>query len=315
MRFFTTSFPLLTLLLTLLIPACKEKPPVQPVEKVAPTPALSFSGEKAFAHLEKLTSFGPRPSESAGYEKSLAYLESELATLGWKTVRQSFSAQTPVGPVTFTNLLARYAPDSAPDWTRSTAFVVGSHLDSKRYADIRFLGVNDSGSSTAVLLEMARVLTSQKHLASQVELVFFDGEEAMLTNITPQDGLYGSKEYARQLLSRRNRPRAALVLDLVGDPSVPFLLSPESPRPLLEAARRVILDQKLGARFAISQTRIIDDHLPLSQIAGLDSLLIIGDFNRMPYWHTKNDTLENVAPAPLAESGRVALGLLRLLAR
>lgn len=277
--------------------------------------ASQFSGEKAFAHLEKLTELGPRPSESAGYEAALAYLEKELHRLGWQTTRQKFKAATPIGPTNFTNLLARFAPENAPDWSRSVPFVIGSHLDSKRYSSIHFLGVNDSGSSSAALVELARVLATEPTSASQVELVFFDGEEAMLQNITPRDGLYGSKEYARQLRTRRDQPHSGLVLDLIGDPKIPFLISPDSSKKLYEIALKSVAAAKLESRFEKPRGMIIDDHIPLQQIGGLDTLLIIGDFQKMTYWHTKNDTLENVSPKALQEAGKVALGILHELSK
>ena len=162
----------------------------RPSSPISENLGQEFSGEKALAHIHALTEFGPRPPESEGYRKSLIYLEETLGKLGWKTSRQSFRSATPVGPVGFTNLLARFSPMSDIDWESSVPFVLGSHLDTKRYVSITFLGVNDSGSSTGVLVEMARVLSAHPEAAKQIELVFFDGEEAMLTNIDPKrDGL------------------------------------------------------------------------------------------------------------------------------
>lgn len=216
----------------LVLAACRkaaepEKAPVR-VELRGAIPAeLSgeFSGEKAMDHLRELTALGPRPPGSENYEAALKLVTEELSEEGWETRRQSFTAATPLGPVKFTNLLARYAPEGGSDWRSSVPYVLGSHLDTKLFNNIRFVGANDSGSSSAVLLELARVLAESPEAARQVELVFFDGEEAMLEHITPRDGLYGSKYYAGELWDRTAQPRAALVLDLVGDPNVPFLLS------------------------------------------------------------------------------------------
>lgn len=289
--------------------------------RVMPTAAISeelasqFSGDNAFTHLENLTAFGPRPSESDAYQAALSYLEKELHALGWQTTRQNFKAVTPVGPVVFSNLLARYAPKKSADWTRSVPFVVASHLDSKRYASIKFLGVNDSGSSSATLVELARVLATEPSAAAQVELAFFDGEEAMLTNITPRDGLYGSKEYARQLRNRRDLPHTGIVLDLIGDPEIPFLISPDSSKKLYDISQKAVAAAKLESRFQKPTGMIIDDHVPLQQIGGLDTLLIIGDFQKMSHWHTENDTLDKVSPAPLQEAGQVTLGILHELTK
>jgi len=42
-----------------------------------------FSGPRAFAHVEKLVAFGPRPSGSTALEQSRQYLEGELRASGW----------------------------------------------------------------------------------------------------------------------------------------------------------------------------------------------------------------------------------------
>ena len=122
--------------------------PTSPVPKEAVT---EFSGDNALQHVAAINEFGPRPAESEGYQKSLGYLEKSLKKLGWKTKRQSFPSSTPIGTVNFTNLLARHSPDSEPDWSVSPPYLLGGHLDSKRYPEIIFLGANDSGSSTCLL--------------------------------------------------------------------------------------------------------------------------------------------------------------------
>ena len=162
-----------------------------PIKGAIPAETIGkFSGKNALTHVEALTAFGPRPIGSEAYQLSLQYLETKLAELGWKTMRQNFTGITPIGPQKFTNLLARYSPESEPDWNSSTPFLLCSHLDTKLYAEFEFLGVNDSGSSTGVLVEMARVLSEQNEGAQNIELVFFDGEEAILKNINRKDGLY-----------------------------------------------------------------------------------------------------------------------------
>ena len=269
-----------------------------------------FSGEKAMLFLRELTAIGPRPPASEGYAKAVEFVRETLGDLGWETKNQTFTAATPLGPREFTNVLARYAPEGGTDWRNSVPYVLGSHLDTKLYTDFVFVGANDSGSSSAILMELARVLATEPEAAHQVELVFFDGEEAKLEFITPRDGLYGSKYYASELWDRTAQPQAALVLDLVGDPKVPFLLSPESPEYLRKIAERAIEMEDLKNRVEPADAVIIDDHMPLQTIGGLDSLLLIGDFRKMPYWHTKDDTLDKVSAETLGEAGRFALRFL-----
>src|SRR5437667_10590737 len=68
-----------------------------------------FSGEKAFAHIQRLVDFGPRPAGSTAIEKSRDYIEDQLRRFGWQATRQTFSDDTPRGKIHFVNLLAQFS--------------------------------------------------------------------------------------------------------------------------------------------------------------------------------------------------------------
>jgi hypothetical protein len=272
-------------------------------ETIPATLAEQFSGAKAYEHVKAIVAFGPRPPGSEGYEKSLVYAETVLAAHGWTTRRQSF---TRGGALTFTNLLARHAQGEA-DWNRSTPVLIGGHLDSKAIQEFRFIGANDGGSSTGILLELARVLSGDPAAAAKVELVLFDGEEAFGPNITPEDGLYGSKYYAHAISKRATWPSLGIVIDLVGDSRHDFLYNPEAPPAFAAAAERAAADSGLKLRRAPGP--ILDDHVPL-QNTGLPCLHLIGDFMNMPYWHQPGDTLEVIDPQALEQTGRTTLRFL-----
>src|SRR5690606_21020982 len=138
------------------------------------------------------------------------------------------------------------------------------HYDTKVYDTIEFVGANDAGSSTGALMETARVLALDPRLARQVELVFFDGEEAF-AQFTPTDGLYGSRHYARKLreTGRAAQFKAGVLWDMIGDKDLTITLPPDSPsavtKGILEAA------DALGTRkhFSFARQPIWDDHVPL----------------------------------------------------
>src|SRR6266581_1503280 len=145
-----------------------------------------FSGEKAFAHVQRLVDFGPRPAGSKALEKSRDYIEDQLRRSGWQVTRQAFSDDTPRGKIQFVNLITQF---SGQGNASSSLFLLCSHYDTKMFDTIRFVGANDGGSSTGVLLELARVISQQPSLAKKIELVFFDGEEAFV-QFSETDGLY-----------------------------------------------------------------------------------------------------------------------------
>ena len=268
--------------------------------------ADSFSGENAHAHVAKIVSFGPRPPQSEGFEKTLKYLESTLQGFGWDTTRQTFRAATPDGPVDFTNLLARHP--AAPEAPNSAAIVIGGHIDSKKLT-FPFVGANDGGSSTGVMLEIARVMSADPAAAAQVELAFFDGEEAFRPGITPSDGLYGSKYFAHELSTRPCWPAIGVVLDIVGDPGFPLNYNPEAPSSFASVVEEIASSLDFGKPFAQARGPIIDDHVPL-QNTGLPCLHLIGDFQSMSYWHQPGDTLDKLSPEMLEKVGKLTLRFL-----
>src|SRR5438045_4726988 len=154
-----------------------------------------FSGEKALAHVERLVDFGPRPPGSDGIEKSRDYIENQLRLSGWQITRQTFTGDTPRGKVHFVNLIARFAGQGKA----APSFLLCSHYDTKTFDTIRFVGANDGGSSTGLLIEVARALAINPALAAKAELVLFDGEEAF-ENFTASAGLYGSHHFASGFL-------------------------------------------------------------------------------------------------------------------
>jgi len=260
-----------------------------------------FSGEKGFAHVQRLVDFGPRPAGSKALEKSRDYIEDQLRRSGWQVTRQAFSDDTPRGKIQFVNLIAQF---SGQGKAASPSFLLCSHYDTKMFDAIRFVGANDGGSSTGLLLELARVIGQHPNLARKIELVFFDGEEA-IEQFSQTDGLYGSRYFARQLQSGGAKQfRGGLLFDMVGDRSLGITLPANSP---VEIARDIFAAAevlKLRNYFTYLGRELVDDHVPLNAI-GIPTLDII-DFD-YPWWHTADDTIDKVSAQSLRIVGSVAL--------
>src|SRR2546429_9995847 len=185
-----------------------------------------FSGDKALAHVQRLVDLGPRPPGSEAIEKSRDYIESQLRLSGWQVTRQAFTDDTTRGKVRFANLIARFPGQGSV----APSFLLCSHYDTKTFDTTRFVGANDGGSSTGLVLELARVLGQHPNLAGRVELVFFDGEEAY-ENFSETDGLYGSRYFARQLADAKTgrQFRGGILFDMVGGRSLDISLPTDSP--------------------------------------------------------------------------------------
>src|SRR5438093_10069291 len=266
----------------------------------APEIWQEFSGEKAFAHVQRLVDFGPRPGGSKAIEKSRDYIEDQLRRSGWQVTRQAFSDDTPRGKIQFVNLIAQF---SSQGKAVSPTFLLCSHYDTKMFDTIRFVGANDGGSSTGLLLELARVIGQHPNLARKIELVFFDGEEAV-EQFSQADGLYGSRYFARQLQGAGAKQfRGGLLFDMVGDRSLGITLPADSPA---EMARDIVAAAealKVRSYFTYLDRELVDDHTPLTAI-GIRTLDVI-DFD-FAWWHTADDTMDKLSAQSLQIVGSAA---------
>lgn len=259
--------------------------------------AREINGDRAFADVQALVNFGPRPPATDALEKSRGYIAQQLERAGWKIARQAFTASTPRGEVQFVNLIATFGSNAEPQ------FLIGSHYDTKLFENGAFVGANDGGSSTGLLIEIGRVFATHPQLARKLELVFFDGEEAFVS-FTQTDGLYGSRHFAKELKASgaTARFRGALVLDMIGDKSLGVTFPIDSPPAFVSGM--FASAEALGLRnsFGYFGTAMLDDHVPLNEI-GIPALDVI-DFDYRP-WHTLDDTLDKISAESLRIVGAV----------
>src|SRR5579884_1108218 len=152
----------------------------------------AFNGSRAFADLQHLVSFGPRPPGSKALEASRAWIISQLKQAGCRGVEDRFLAATPMGNIPMVNVIAEI-PGKEPD----RIIMIAGHYDTKLENSFRFVGANDGGSSAAFLLEMARELRQTPHKLTYW-IVFFDGEEALRQEWEGNDNTYGSRHLVQK---------------------------------------------------------------------------------------------------------------------
>src|SRR6266404_5453262 len=169
-----------------------------------------FDGTRAYKHVEQLVAIGPHSAGSEGIRRAQSYIIEQLKSFGCTVDEQDFHApSTPVGDVAMKNIVVKI-PSSNPN-----IILYGSHYDTKRIAN--FVGADDSGSSTGVLLELARLLCARKN-AVTIWLAFLDGEEAFNMNWVDPDNTYGSRQMAASLAlsGELRRVKAMILVDMVG---------------------------------------------------------------------------------------------------
>lgn len=281
-----------------------------PGEDAAP-PALQtggFDGARAYQQVAKLVSFGPHPPDSAAIRAVQGYIRSQLADFGCAASEDDFHAQTPIGTLAMENIVAKI-PGAGPG-----IILLLTHYDTLRLDN--FVGAEDSGSSTGLMLEMARVLCKEKRRANAVWIAFLDGEEAQVVvngqaQWTDSDSVYGSRELAARLAlsGDQKRVRAVILADMIGQKHLRLAREASSTKWLANlvwstAARLGYKDVFVSQEFEA----IEDDHGPFLRrgVAAVD-LIDLNDYQAQGYWHMPQDTLDKISPRSLAIVGRVIL--------
>jgi len=261
--------------------------------------AKDFDSARAWEHLRKQVSIGPRPSGSPANVETRKYIIGQLEAAGIAAKEQPFIGMTPLGEVAMANVIATI-PGRRPD-----RLVLASHFDTKLYREFRFVGANDGASSTAALLELARVLKGRQHELT-IELLFLDGEEARLAEWRGNDNTYGSRHYvqAAQKSGALKTLKALVLLDMIGDRDLVIKRDSNSTPWLVDTIWNTAA--RLGHRsiFSNQLTVVEDDHIPFLR-AGVPAVDIIDLEN--PTWHTPQDTLEYVSAKSLQIVGDVVL--------
>lgn len=188
------------------------------------------SAERCKKYVETLAGFGTRHSlsdtvsETRGIGAARRWLKSTMEsaagsgglTVAFEEFQSPKLPRLPDG-ATLVNVVATL-PGSMPEAARRIVYVVG-HYDSingtMMDAAGEAPGANDDASGTAVVLECCRVLASRK----------LDATVVFLCTAAEEQGLVGAKYHADMLATKRLYDYAfVLSNDIVGDPSIPFVV-------------------------------------------------------------------------------------------
>jgi hypothetical protein len=273
----------------------------------APAPGSpTFDGGRALQDVRRLVAVGPRVAGTAGGQQARDYIRTQLEAAGLTVAEQTFEATTPLGRVKMVNLRAALPAGNAANTQPPGRLVIAGHYDTKLFRDFAFVGANDGGSSAAMLIELARALTSRVN-ALPIEFLFLDGEEAVV-EWQGHDHTYGSRYYveAARKAGTLKDIRALVLVDMIGDRDLRIKRESQSTPWLTEAiwsaARRLERPE-----FVDATTPVEDDHLEFLA-AGVPAVDVIDlDY---PAWHTREDTLDKVSAASLQAVGDVLLASL-----
>jgi hypothetical protein len=299
----------------LLSPACSSERPEAAGTPSAPLPAKpavndalpadktgGFDGARAFAHVEALVRIGPRQSGSDGIRRAQDYIRTQLKQFGCAVEEDDFQANTPVGRVPMKNIVAQVPG------RKVEVVLLLTHYDTLRMEN--FVGANDGGSSTALMLELARLLCAKKGELT-IWIAFLDGEEAFV-EWSDTDSTYGSRQMAAKLAlsGETKRVRAVLLADMIGDRSLNIKRETASTPWLTDLVWKTAARLGYAENFVSDEHTVEDDHLPFLR-RGVPAVDLI-DFDYPP-WHTPADTLDKVSARSLGIVGHVVLEVIAAL--
>ena len=299
------------LVLAVFLAGCRPSPR-PPAPRASYDPA-TLQGARAMKEVTQFLSVGPRPSGSSGAQRAAGYLAARLEQYGLSVSVDEFREASGNTNVLFRNVLGTVTGQS------DRTIILASHYDTKAGISPGFIGANDSGSSTGLLLELARLLAGIPAHSHTIVCAFLDGEECAV-RYGPHDGLHGSRRLAGQISgpSSRREIVAVIVLDMVGDRNLSVTIPRNSSPELVSMAFQAARDHGVRSMFSLAATDILDDHVPFRK-AGIPAIDIIDfQFGSVPgkndYWHTDQDTIDKISEESLEIVGRVTLGMLNRLA-
>ncbi len=277
---------------------------VSPADAAPPaSQTCGFDGAKAYEQVARLVAFGPHPPATDAIRSVQKYIRAQLEGFGCAVDEDDFNAQTAMGNMAMKNIVAKI-PGTGPG-----IILLLTHYDTKRVDN--FVGAEDAGSSSGVMLEMARVLCGQPKRANAMWIAFLDGEETQAQlEWDEADSLYGSREMAARLVlsGDSKRVRAAILADMVGQKNLLLPRDSESTEWLTNLIWKTAASLGYKDIFVSRKTYNGDDHesflkrgMPAVDIIDLENYIDLG------YWHTSQDTLDKISPRSLAIIGHVIL--------
>jgi glutaminyl-peptide cyclotransferase len=277
-------------------------------------PANPLNGQRAYEYLTQICALGPRISGSEGMRRQQEMVKEHFEKLGGKVSLQRFEVANPLGgaKVPMANLICEWHPE------RKERILLCAHYDTRPLPDQDpdpvqqrqglFLGANDGASGVAVLMELAHLMPSLPGDVG-VDFVLFDGEELVYREGRDKYFL-GSEHFAKQYAASppEHKYRWGVLLDMVGDANLSIYQESHSvawrdTRPIVREIWATA--GKLGVDEFIPRVgyRVLDDHLPLRNIARIPTCDII-DFD-YPYWHTVRDVPRRCSGSSLSKVGWV----------
>jgi Zn-dependent M28 family amino/carboxypeptidase len=258
-------------------------------------------------YVKEVVAFGSRPPGSPAHAKLEQYILSRLK--GVDVEQDKFTAQTPAGKFPINNIIAKFPGK------KDGIIIVAGHYDTNYPLPKTYVGANDGGSTTALLLALADHFRGKQPDGYSVWLVWTDGEEAFV-KWTDTDSLYGTRQLAHQWQQdgTAKKVKAFLLVDMIGDADLDIQRDTNSTPWLSDVVYQAASDLGYQSHFFQQTIAIEDDHIPFAKIGVpvVDLIDFTYGYNNV-FHHTPEDTIDKLSPQSLAITGDVVLETIRLL--
>ena len=289
-------------------------PPGAALPDTAPLPHID--AKRAFQYTREVTAFGPRYMGSENHKKLEHYILDHLK--GDQVEDDAFTADTVEGKFPVRNIIAKF-----PGAKDGIIVIMGHYDTNYPLRNIGYVGANDGGSSTAILLEFANQLRgglrgvgpSKKRDGYSVWLVWTDGEEAV-QKWTDTDSLYGARHLAEKWENdgTLKKIKALMVMDMIGDADLNIDRNTNGAPWLLDLIYTAAERGGYQSHFYAREGSIEDDHIPFVKrgVPSADVIDLDYGYNNV-FWHSPQDTMDKLSPKSLEIVGNTILETIRLL--
>jgi len=272
-----------------------------------------FNGAKALDYAREFVAIGARWPTSQGHLKAEVFLREHFK--GDQVEEDTFTASTPIGPVAMRNFIVRFPGK------KDGAIVLATHYETNYWLkNINFVGANDGGSTTGLLMAIADRLRAQTAGGKKLDgysvwLLFDDGEEAIQT-WSDSDSTYGTRHLAAKWGrdGTLGKIKAFILTDMIGDKDLDIQRESRSADWLVDLVRQAAKKYGDEKYFFKQEMEVEDDHLPFVK-RGVPSIDLV-DLDYGPnnsYHHTDKDTMDKISAHSLTIDGDVIMETIRLI--
>jgi len=284
----------------------------------------AFNADSAYDFVKAQCDFGPRTPNTKQHDACAAFLTMKMKAWCDTVIVQKGQVTTFNHiKLNIQNIICQFKPQS------KNRVLLFAHWDTRPWADqdtVRkdepMLGADDAGSGVGILMEVARILSTQK-VAIGVDICFFDAEDyGTRREDGPDNDSYalGTQYWCRNTVPENYSAAYGILLDLAGARNATFHIEGYS-----KQYASFVVDKIWGTANRLGYSQffpyaeggfVTDDHVYPNQILNIPCADIINTnpanaHSGFPdHWHTHNDNMDIIDRNTLKAVGQTLLQVL-----